>query len=165
MPVINIETRVNAPAVVVFDLARSIDLHKLSTAHTHEQAIAGVTSGLIGMGESVTWRAMHFGLWLTLSSKITAFDAPHSFTDEMVAGPFKSFRHEHYFIQHDGFTVMTDAFDYTSPFGIAGKIADKLFVEKYMRQLLITRNQYIKEVAEDADKYKKILPQVRQDQQ
>jgi hypothetical protein len=51
MPVINLHTQINAPIGIVFDLSRSIDLHKISTAHTNEEAIAGVTSGLIGMGE------------------------------------------------------------------------------------------------------------------
>lgn len=104
--------------------SRSIDLHKLSTAHTGEEAIAGVTSGLIGLGESVTWRARHVGLWLVLSSRITEYDAPSYFTDEMVSGPFKSFRHEHHFKQQDGKTAMTDIFYYRSPLGILGKLAD-----------------------------------------
>lgn len=63
-----------APPEVVFDLARSIDLHKLSTAHTGEEAIAGKTSGLIELGETVTWRARHFGVMQTLTSKVTGFE-------------------------------------------------------------------------------------------
>jgi hypothetical protein len=43
---------------------------------------------------------------------------------------------------------MTDFFDYKSPFGIFGKLADKLFLEKYMTELLIKRNQTVKEFAE-----------------
>lgn len=91
MPVIRLTTIINAPVAVVFDLSRSIDLHKISTAHTNEQAVAGKTSGLIGMDESVTWRAKHFGVTQLLTSKITAFESPHYFTDEMVSGAFKQF--------------------------------------------------------------------------
>lgn len=43
------------------DLQVSIDAHKDSMARSREQAIAGVTSGLISLGEEVTWRAWHFG--------------------------------------------------------------------------------------------------------
>lgn len=97
MPRIIIELIINAPREIVFDLARSIDFHKESTKYTKEEAIAGKTSGLLELGESVTWRAKHFGLWLELESKITEFDYPNYFVDEMQKGNFKSFRHKHIF--------------------------------------------------------------------
>ena len=56
MPVIILTLPIAAPIDVVFDLARSIDLHVQSTAQTNERAVAGRTSGLIGLGEEVTWR-------------------------------------------------------------------------------------------------------------
>src|ERR1700759_359494 len=95
--VIELSTMIDAPIQVCFDLSRSIDLHIESTKQTGEKAIAGRTSGLIEMGESVTWRAKHFGVWQNLTSKITEFKSPDYFTDEMVSGAFKSFRHEHLF--------------------------------------------------------------------
>jgi hypothetical protein len=61
MSVIELATSIAAPTERVFDLARSIDLHTERTAGTGERAVAGVTSGLIGLGEEVTWRARHFG--------------------------------------------------------------------------------------------------------
>src|ERR1700749_3160201 len=97
MPKIELTTTIHAPVEKVFDLSRSIDLHMESTKQTGEKAIAGRTSGLIGLDETVTWRAKHFGIWQTLTAKITQFDYPNSFTDEMVAGAFKSLRHEHLF--------------------------------------------------------------------
>jgi hypothetical protein len=62
MPKIELFTEINAPIEKVLDLARSIDLHMESTKKTGEMAIAGKTSGLIGFGETVTWRALHFGI-------------------------------------------------------------------------------------------------------
>jgi hypothetical protein len=53
-------TRIKNEIQICFDLARSIDLHKISTAHTNETAIAGCTGGLIGLNEFVTWEAVHF---------------------------------------------------------------------------------------------------------
>ncbi|MEE1897655.1 SRPBCC family protein [Flavobacterium rakeshii] len=157
MPVITIATFIAAPIQVVFDLSRSIDLHKLSTIQTNEVAIAGKTSGLIGEGESVTWRARHFGFYQVLTSKITFFDSPNKFTDEMVNGAFKSFVHQHYFEDKNGVTVMIDVFDYESPLGLLGKMANGLFLKQYMKRLLEKRNQTIKEFAEDSAKHKKIL--------
>jgi len=158
MPRIVLETVIRAPIGRVFDLSRSIDLHKISTAHTNEEAIAGTTSGLIGMGESVTWRAKHFGIWQKLTSEITAFDPPHYFVDEMKQGAFKGFRHEHVFEDREGTTYMTDIFNYQSPYGIFGRMADGLFLEKYMRGLLEERNRIIKGFAEDEDKFRLLLP-------
>jgi len=156
MPTIRLQTKIKVKREIVFDLARSIDLHKISTEQTKEEAIAGKTSGLIELNESVTWRAKHFGLYQNLTSKITAFNRPISFTDEMISGAFKGFKHEHHFQDFNGETVMIDIFDYKSPLGILGKLADQLFLEKYMTALLTERNRIVKEYAE-SEKWKKVL--------
>jgi len=156
MPKITLKTHIKAAPQIVFDLSRSIDLHKISTQHTHEEAVAGRTSGLIELHETVTWRAKHFGIYQLLTSKITSFDRPNLFVDEMEKGAFKWFRHEHLFTKTDDGTVMTDVFEYESPFGILGKLADRLFLKKYMTDLLTKRNETVKEFAE-TDKWKKVV--------
>lgn len=148
MPVIKLNTTIHAAIERCFDLARSIDLHKLSTEGTHEEAIAGVTSGLIGFGEQVTWRAKHFGITQTLTSKITAFEYPHHFRDEMLDGAFRMIRHDHYFETAGRSTVMHDTFEFESPCGIAGRLFNKLILIRYLRNLLRKRNQVIKAAAE-----------------
>jgi ligand-binding SRPBCC domain-containing protein len=156
MPKIELRTEINADKEIVFDLSRSIDLHKISTEHTNETAIAGKTSGLIGLDESVTWRAKHFGIYQKLSSKITEFERPNFFTDEMVSGAFSEFKHEHHFVDLNGGTLMTDFFEYKSPLGILGKLVDKMFLEKYMTDLLTERNRIVKEFAE-TEKWKELI--------
>ncbi|MEO5789761.1 MAG: SRPBCC family protein [Gelidibacter sp.] len=155
MPKILLNTLIKADKSIVFDLARSIDLHKISTRNSNETAISGKTVGLIDLNESVTWRAKHFGVYHTLTSKITAFKEPDFFVDEMVSGVFKSFKHEHHFKDANG-TLMTDVFDYTSPFGLLGKLADQLFLRNYMTKFLIERNRVIKDFAE-SDQWKTII--------
>lgn len=147
MPRIELRTEIKADKKLVFDLSRSIDLHKISTQHTNEEAIAGKTSGLIGMNETVTWRAKHFGITQNLTSKITEFNSPEYFNDEMIKGVFHSFKHQHKFFNFDNGTLMIDVFDYKSPFGILGKLADRFFLKHYMTELLETRNRMIKEFA------------------
>jgi len=151
VPRLEFQINIAAPCERVFDLARSIDLHKASMASHHEEAIAGVTSGLIGPGETVTWRARQFGLPVRLTSRITVFDPPHRFADAMVSGPFKSFSHEHVFERTSGGTVMRDVFDYRSPLGLLGRLADWLFLERHMKKLLAARNAIIKQVAESTE--------------
>jgi ligand-binding SRPBCC domain-containing protein len=153
MPTIHISTNIHAPIHIVFDLARSIDLHQISTEQTQEKAIAGKTSGLIELHESVTWRAKHFGISQTLTTKITAFDKPNYFVDEMVQGAFKSFIHTHKFEEVPEGTIMTDVFDYQSPLGILGKLADILFLKNYMTRFLMKRNEVIKVFAENQNAY------------
>ncbi len=149
MPIIHLETQVNATQEVVFDLSRSIDLHQISTAHTNEKAVSGKTSGLISLGESVTWEARHFGIVQRLTSRITEMQHPAYFVDEMVSGAFKSFKHEHIFQRSREGTLMTDIFTYVSPMGFLGKFADGLFLRKYMTGLLLKRNAVIKYYAEN----------------
>ncbi len=151
MPIIKIELTVNAPVERVFDLARCIDLHEATMLKHKEKAIGGVTKGLIEMGESITWEATHFGIKQKLTSKITAFERPKHFRDSMVEGAFGRFDHDHFFEQRSELTLMKDTFDYDSPLGILGKIADALFLEKYMREMLTERNQIIKTIAESED--------------
>ncbi|QKE72897.1 SRPBCC family protein [Arthrobacter citreus] len=148
MPIIKVSMLINAPIELCFNLARNIDIHMESTSHTNEKAVKGRISGLIELGESVTWEATHFGIRQQLTSIITEFDPPNSFVDEMVSGAFKRFRHEHVFELKYGGTLMTDVFEYTSPMGALGKLADILFLKSYMERLLWKRNTFIKNYAE-----------------
>ncbi len=150
MPTIVLQTVINAPIEVVFHLARSIELHEQSMAHTNEKAIAGRTSGLVEEGETVTWEAKHLGVTQNLTSYITQVQPHHFFADEMVSGAFKRFRHEHYFKSTPaGDTIMKDVFDYASPLGFLGKIIDQIFLKKYMTRLLEHRNMVLKDVAQN----------------
>jgi ligand-binding SRPBCC domain-containing protein len=148
MTIIELETKIASDIHVVFDLARSIDLHIESTAGTGEEAIAGKTSGLISIHESVTWRAKHFGIRLQHQSYIPNMSAPVHFTDEMTKGAFTSFRHDHYFSSEDGMTLMKDVLRYEVPFGFAGRMFDKLILKKYLTKFISGRNHVIKVTAE-----------------
>ena len=148
MPVIRLETQISAPLERVFDLARSIDLHKLSATGTNEEAISGKISGLIELNETVTWRAKHLGFYQNLTVKISQFERPSTFTDTMLKGAFASMKHTHQFKISGNGTKMTDIFEYKSPLGLFGKIADIIFLENYMRKFLITRNKELKTIAE-----------------
>lgn len=131
-----------------FDLSRSIELHLLSTKRTHEKAVAGVTSGLIGLHESVTWEATHFGFRQRLTSKITAMESPYYFRDEQIKGIFKKLVHDHYFSNENGYTIMRDHFLFEAPFGIAGSCFNKIVLTSYLRKFLLERNDLIKRYAE-----------------
>lgn len=157
MAKIILETLINAPVKRCFDLSRSIDLHKISTAKTKEEAIAGRTTGLIEEGEFVTWRAIHLGIKQTLTVKIIKVESPNYFRDEMLKGAFKGMWHEHIFEEQNGQTLMKDVFVFESPLGFIGKAFNTLFLANYMKGFLLERNAVIKQIAESED-WKKLLP-------
>jgi ligand-binding SRPBCC domain-containing protein len=146
---VQLVTDIAAPIDLVYDLARDLDLHARSMAHSGERAIAGRTTGRIDAGEMVTWRARHFGLWWTLTSRITTAERPTRFADEQVGGPFAWFRHEHRFVAlPDGRTRMLDRWEHRSPLGPLGSVVDRLVLARYMRGLLEIRNRALRAEAE-----------------
>lgn len=148
MTTIQLTTKINAPIQIVFDTARDIDLHQKSTATSNEKAIAGVTTGVINEGETVTWRGKHFGFYLTHKTRITKMDFYDYFLDEMEEGNFKSFRHKHHFKEINGVTIMKDLLQYETPFGIFGKLFDVLLLKKHLTKFLLERNKILTETAE-----------------
>jgi ligand-binding SRPBCC domain-containing protein len=148
MPQFRITTLIRVPIERCFDLARDIDFHTQSLAATDERAISGRTSGLIELGETVTWEGRHFGIRQCFTSQITAFDRPYYFQDSMIAGAFREFVHDHRFEVRDCKTIMTDEVFFRSPLGPFGLIVDWLFLKSYMHRLLEGRALAIKIEAE-----------------
>ncbi|MDQ1143698.1 ligand-binding SRPBCC domain-containing protein [Bacillus sp. SORGH_AS 510] len=149
MPVIVHQQFIKAPIEVCFDLARNVEVHTQTTSKTKEKAISGVTKGLLVVGDTVTWEAVHFGLKQRLTAKVTRMEKPNMFEDIMVKGAFHSFTHTHHFVEEAGGTLMIDHFQYKSPFGLIGMAADKLFLEKYMKKFIISRAEALKKIAEE----------------
>ena len=149
MQAIAVETEIEAPVERCFLLSLSIDLHVESTAQTGEHAIAGITSGLIGMGETVTWQGRHFGLTLQHETRITEYDRPRYFQDAMVKGAFHSFVHDHFFeASSTGGTLMRDELKFSAPLGLLGWATEKLVLRKYLWRFLLERNEVIRRTAE-----------------
>lgn len=158
MITIRLSTHIAAPRERVFDLARSIDLHTRSLDWTGEEPVAGRMSGLIGLGETVTWRARHLGVRQRLTSRISAYDRPAYFQDVMVRGAFAWMEHDHWFdATPDGGTVLRDDFRFAAPLGALGRIAETLVLRRYMTRFLERRNAVIKRVAE-SEEWREFLP-------
>jgi ligand-binding SRPBCC domain-containing protein len=148
MAAFRIVTTIKAPIELCFDLARDIDLHLRSQADAAERAVAGRTSGLIELGESVTWEARHLGVRQQFTSCITAFERPRHFRDEMVRGAFRSFAHDHWFEEQGGATVMIDDVLFRSPLGLLGRAIDAVVLSGYLRRLIAARGEAIRREAE-----------------
>ena len=143
-------TLIHAPIERCFDLARSVEVHLAGNIHWGEAAVAakGVTSGLLNLGEQVTWRAKHFGFWHQLTSEITAMERPVYFEDRMVRGIFHSMKHDHFFRSlSPQDTEMRDVFCFAAPLPILGRLAENFVLRRYMQMLLRERNLVLKQIA------------------
>jgi ligand-binding SRPBCC domain-containing protein len=151
-------TRFRAPIERVFDLARSVEAHLASADGTAEAAVAGRTSGLFEPGDTVTWRARHFGVTQHLSTRITAFDRPHHFQDRMLRGAFRSLEHDHSFRElPDGTVEMSEVLRFAAPLPLVGWIVERLLLGPYFRRFLRKRNDALKRMAE-TDEWRSLLP-------
>jgi hypothetical protein len=153
-PMVRVEvvTTIDAPVERCFSLALSVEVHQLGAGRSKAQAVAGVTAGQMDLGQSVTWRAKHFGVWHHLTSKITEMEAPHYFRDRMVQGIFRFMEHDHFFRSVSSTqTEMRDVFRFAAPLNVFGLIAEQLILKRYMRRLLLDQNATLKRIAESAD--------------
>ena len=144
MPDVLLTTTIAAPLDDCFMLSLSVDAHARSMGSSGERVVAGVRSGAMELGQTVTWQARHFGLPFRMTSKITVYKRPSLFVDEQVRGPFAAWWHEHRFEEFAGHTVMTDVVRYRSPAGPLGRLVEWVFLERYMQRLLQQRNAWLK---------------------
>ena len=142
---IHLETFIAAPAEACFDLCLDVSFHECAG---HGRAVAGMTTGALRLGDTVTWEATHFLVRQRLTSKIVTYERPRLFVDEMQRGAFARWRHEHRFISQDGGTLATDDVDFASPLGPLGRLFDALLLESYMTRFLINHNAHLKREAE-----------------
>lgn len=150
MPSIVVETRIRAPLARVFDHARDVGAHVESSAFTGERVVEpGRTSGLLELGDLLTFEGRHLGVRQRLTVRITAMEPPRRFVDEGVRGALRELRHVHEFFEEgDGATLMRDVVTWRSPFGILGRAADALFVARHMRWFVTEKQARLKSMAE-----------------
>jgi ligand-binding SRPBCC domain-containing protein len=141
-------SHIAAPPERCFDLSLDIDLHVRSMTDSDERAVGGITSGRIGLGQTVTWRAKHLGIWWSMTSKVTALDRPSRFVDEQVKGPFSRFRHEHIFEPTSSGTRMVDRISFDAPAGPIGDLVERAVLGRYVRGLTEARNDFLRSQAE-----------------
>jgi|SRR5271170_473182 len=151
METIRSETWIDAPVERCFLLSLSVDLHVASARSSREQAIEGVTTGLISEGETVTFRGRHLGLRLRHKSRIEVMRPYSYFRDVIVSGAFSYFEHDHHFAAMDDGTRMRDEIRFIAPLGALGRLATKILVRRHVAAFLMERNAGIKQVAESED--------------
>jgi ligand-binding SRPBCC domain-containing protein len=144
-------TWISAPPAACFDLARSIDAHVQSAAKSGERVAGGKSTGLLELGDEVTWEGRHFGITQRMSSRITQLQPARFFQDRMTKGSFRFLVHDHLFEPKDGGTLMTDVLSFQAPLGCIGWLAERLLLAPHLRRFLIHRGNALKAMAEGRD--------------
>lgn len=139
MTTIAIDTIIEAAAERCFDLVRDPRI---------QAEPPPLVSGEFGTGQRVTFRSKKFGVSRDLTVEVTEFDRPRRMVDEMVEGPFAAFTHIHEFIPQGNRTLMRDTLEWTSPFGILGRIADLVLIKRTLSKIVRGRNDKLKRLAE-----------------
>lgn len=148
MTALTVETSIAAPPEVCFDLARDLEFHAESLAHTGERVLRRPEHRLLVLGDDVEFEGRHFGIRFRLSARITAFDPPVYFRDEMTRGPFKSFAHDHRFTPSPEGTIMRDVLRFEAPLGLLGRLAESFLLQTHMEAILRCRAQALRHAAE-----------------
>ncbi len=156
MPTLHLTSFIAAPQDIVFDLNRNVSLHKIAMEHVKEEAVGGITSGLINKDDTVTWKGKHLFKTRYFTSKITEMKPYESFTDKMMKGDFKSFEHQHFFKPAANGTIVIDIITYETPYGWVGKLVNKFFLHSYLEKIINHRNKVIKQYAE-TEKWRALL--------
>ncbi|MBW7476928.1 SRPBCC family protein [Paenibacillus oenotherae] len=153
MIIIRSEIEIEAPIEICFDYARDIDIHTRTVwKHTRERAVAGRTSGMIEAGEEVTFEATHLLVRQRLTSRVTAYKRPLYFVDEMVSGAFKRLKHSREFTARQDVTIMRDELAFEAPFGMIGRLVERLVLKRYMARFIHDRNRQLKLLIEQSYK-------------
>ena len=146
---LEVQTYVAAPPAVCFDLARDVDFHAQSLAHTGERVIYRPGRALLELGDEVEFEGRHFGVRQRLRARIEQLDRPRAFRDVMVRGAFRSFAHDHVFEPVAGGTLMRDRLRFAAPLGPLGWVVERLVLRPYLARLIAARGRALKHAAEN----------------
>ena len=119
---------------------RGLDMHP----------VEGRTRGLITAGDIVRWEGLQFGFANYHVSLIApeTWNPPHFFQDRMVAGRFRTFEHDHRFIETANGTFLDDCIRFTMPLGWAGQLVARAILVPHILGLMRRRFSLLKHLSE-----------------
>jgi ligand-binding SRPBCC domain-containing protein len=82
-------------------------------------------------------------LWV---SEITQVKNQEYFVDEQRIGPYRLWHHQHHIQPIQGGILMSDIVNYSPPFGLAGKIANKIFINRQLGEIFEFRTKKLEEL-------------------
>jgi ligand-binding SRPBCC domain-containing protein len=94
----------------------------------------------VSLGQTIKFESRVLGVRQELVMRVMELERPRRFVDAMVSGRFKSFVHIHEFETAGMGTQLTDTIIWESPFGVLGRLADRLFLKGKLGAMVGKRN-------------------------
>lgn len=87
------------------------------------------------VGTKVDYQLRLHGIPIRWRSEITEWDPLHKFTDVQLKGPYRFWKHEHFFMAEGNQTKMMDRVEYAIPGWIFAPIVHSLFVKRDLEKI------------------------------
>jgi ligand-binding SRPBCC domain-containing protein len=95
-------------------------------------------------GMIITYKiSLLLGIKMNWMTEITHVKEHEYFVDEQRFGPYALWHHEHHFKAIKGGVHMTDMINYAIPYGIVGRLSNKLLVGKEIEKIFTYREKAI----------------------
>jgi len=105
--------------------------------------IQSVDSQPVREGTMIRYRLKLHGLPVYWRTEIRQWQAPNRFVDVQRSGPYRLWHHTHVFEAHGDRTKMIDVVRYRLPFGMLGRLVNKLMVRRDVEKIFDYRRQTI----------------------
>jgi ligand-binding SRPBCC domain-containing protein len=136
------------PIAEVFDFfIRPANLIATSPPELNLRLVSGPEQ--VSLGARVKVQGGAWGVSLTVENEITAFEAPHLFTDEQRQGPLGKWAHTHRFEETPGGTRVIDHIEFSPPTGMLGMLVTESLLEKELNGIFEYREKKIRELLGD----------------
>jgi hypothetical protein len=99
-------------------------------------------------GAVIDYRLRLHGVPIKWRTRIESFEPERSFTDVQLVGPYRRWRHRHYFLDVAGGTEVRDVVDYEMPLGPIGGWARRVFVAGALDRIFDFRRRAVAEILE-----------------
>jgi len=86
------------------------------------------------------------GIKLNWMTEITQVKFGEYFVDEQRVGPYALWHHEHHFTGIKGGVHMTDIVHYALPFGVIGRLTNKILVRKEIEKIFAYREKAVNDL-------------------
>jgi ligand-binding SRPBCC domain-containing protein len=145
MPVFEASAVFPRPVAEVFAFFRApANLVRISPPELHMKLVEG--PALVELGSRVVFQGRRWGIPQRMVSEIIALDAPVTFTDTQVEGPFRRWVHTHRFEAVDGGTRVNDRVEYEPPGGLLGLVAGAGMIERDLKWIFEYRTKKVAEL-------------------
>lgn len=125
--------------------SRAENLEKITPAYMRFNITSPATDKPVYAGQIITYIIRPvLGIPLKWMTEITHVVEGEYFIDEQRQGPYGIWHHQHHFDQVPEGVRMTDIVHYSLPFGILGRIAHAIFVQRQLRDIFSFRREAIR---------------------